>query len=702
MSFNLDTLVELLPAIYRIRDAEHGGPLEALLGVIAEQVAVLEENLDQLYDDQFIETCAEWVVPYIGDALGMHTLSPGGETSGYSLRAYVANTIAYRRRKGTAAVLEQLARDVTRWPARVVEFFQLLATTQYLNHQRASATSVSLRDAERIELLDTPFDRLAHTAEVRRITSRRGRYNIPHVGVFLWRLQAYPIIQAPAEGANGLYHFNTLGCDAPLFHQPVTETEITHLAEEVNVPGPIRPRALQNDLRGYRDQFSGAPGADRPQHSQYYGPEQSLAIYQDGALVPPLDLVVADLSSWERPCAGKVAVDPRRGRLAFAAGGEPSQVDVSYNYGFSADVGGGPYDRQDTLASVGSNTLLIRVARSGPIGTLQAARDQWEAAGRPDCVVRIEDNGVYGGAFSLSVPANTRVAIEASDGVRPIWRTVGNTVIEGPENARFRLNGVLIQGALQIKGDLDCHLIHCTLVPGRLLAEDGEPLNPDLDSLRTTSSDDSPTVTISHSIVGPIRLPSQAGQLTIRDSIVDAPPVRGDARPAIAADDANTQPGPEAVLARCTIFGPVYVQSVEASEVIFVDRLRVERRQTGCLRFSYAPPGSQTPRRYRCQPDLALAAYAKQEDKALQKLGTAEVRRIVTRLRPRFTSRRYSHPAYAQLSTSCAAEIRTGAEDGAEMGVYSALKQPQREANLRAALREYLRFGLEAGIFYVT
>ena len=49
---------------------EQGGPLKALLSVIAEQVAVLEEDLDQLYDDQFIETCAEWVVPYIGDLVG--------------------------------------------------------------------------------------------------------------------------------------------------------------------------------------------------------------------------------------------------------------------------------------------------------------------------------------------------------------------------------------------------------------------------------------------------------------------------------------------------------------------------------------------------------------------------------------------------------------------------------------------------------
>jgi hypothetical protein len=48
------------------------------------------------------------------------------------------------------------------------------------------------------------------------------------------------------------------------------------------------------------------------------------------------------------------------------------------------------------------------------------------------------------------------------------------------------------------------------------------------------------------------------------------------------------------------------------------------------------------------------------------------------------------------------AEIATGAEDGSEMGAYCHLKQPQREANLRLRLEEYLPFGLEAGIIYVT
>ena len=63
-----------------------------------------------------------------------------------SQRAQVANTLAYRRRKGTAAVLEQLARDVTGWNASVVEFFQLLATTQYMNHLRPENLSMARCD----------------------------------------------------------------------------------------------------------------------------------------------------------------------------------------------------------------------------------------------------------------------------------------------------------------------------------------------------------------------------------------------------------------------------------------------------------------------------------------------------------------------------------------------------------------------------
>ena len=114
-----DAVKQLASSSYRLRDADQGYPLRALLRVVGEQAVVVEQDIAGLYENWFIETCDEWVVPYIGELLGTPGLSPSGGED-FSQRAYVANTLAYRRRKGTAAVLEQLARDVTGWPARVL------------------------------------------------------------------------------------------------------------------------------------------------------------------------------------------------------------------------------------------------------------------------------------------------------------------------------------------------------------------------------------------------------------------------------------------------------------------------------------------------------------------------------------------------------------------------------------------------------
>ena len=77
-------------------------------------------------------------------------------------------------------------------------------------------------------------------------------------------------------------------------------------------------------------------------------------------------------------------------------------------------------------------------------------------------------------------------------------------------------------------------------------------------------------------------------------------------------------------------------------------------------------------------------------------------RRRATRALPHFTSLRYGDPAMASCAAPPDKSIREGADDGGEMGVMHPLHQPQRETNLRIRLDEYLRFGLHAGIFYVT
>lgn len=252
-----DTLYQLLPAVYRLRDAAEGEPLRALLSVMQTELDRVHDDIEGLYDDWFIETGAEWVVPYIGDLLGVDPLHTVQSAGLYSTRAYVANTIRLRRRKGTAPVLEQLAFDVTGWRSRAVEFFERLTGTQHLNHVRLHAlATASIKSAEALGRLGGPFGTETHTAEVRRIEPGRGRYNIPNIGLFLWRLQEYYTtrarVRAVADPADGRYTISPLGQDAPFFNRPQTETEVTHLAEEINVPAPLRRRAVYDDLEAHR------------------------------------------------------------------------------------------------------------------------------------------------------------------------------------------------------------------------------------------------------------------------------------------------------------------------------------------------------------------------------------------------------------------------------------------------------------------
>ncbi|MCJ7838780.1 MAG: hypothetical protein MUP61_06155, partial [Burkholderiales bacterium] len=310
-TLNAERLYALLPAVYRIRDEQQGKPLHALVSLIAQEFEALEENIEQLYDDQFIETCQEWAAPYIVDLIGyrpLHGVAPAIS----SPRAEVANTIAYRRRKGTAAMLEQLARDVTDWPARAVEFFEQLATTQYMNHVRLHAPATAdLRSTPRMLQRGGAFNAVAHTAEMRRAETGSGRYNIPNVGIFLWRLQPFRLSDVPLTPDSGdatgrKFRFNPLGADQPLFRWPLTEALISHIAEPANVPDPINLRLM---ARAVTAAATDSTVADD------YGEGESIVLSRPNAnpTLPPIPIAAigegAEAHQVEQPIAG-VAADP--------------------------------------------------------------------------------------------------------------------------------------------------------------------------------------------------------------------------------------------------------------------------------------------------------------------------------------------------------------------------------------------------------
>jgi hypothetical protein len=942
-------LYGLLPALYRLEDAEQGYPLQALLEAVAEQADIIKRDIDGLWDDYFIETCGDWVVPYIGDLVANNPLYEVDQRR----RPDVARTISYRRRKGTLPMLEELARHVTGWGTHAVAFFELLGWTQNLNHLRYEMTrdsegrnpdavdrvgTVNLRNVDALDRLDGPFDVISHTVDVRTIRRTEGWYNVRKVGFFLWRLHRYAIRgvtprQAASPHVYG-YHFSPLGNPAPLFTEPQPEMGETDLGGEINVPGPIRPIA-----------FHLTP-------NDYYGPDRSLSIIKDGDPVRLPAIVCKDLCDWDRPPAGTVAVDVRLGRLAFANGEEPEKtVEVSYNYGFSADTGGGPYRRRrprpqpgqparsspDTVASPDALGVLIRVPTD--VATIHDALTKWkDQMGQPRAVIQINNGHTYQTNLSIDM-AGTELVIQAADRQRPTL--IGDViVVGGTDEGRLTLNGLLIEGSIEVRGSLgELSIEHCTLVPGRSLDEEGEPREPAEPSVTVQPPNQRLRLQISHSIVGPLRVPTNMVSLEVNDSIIDSPLRGGRAesvpalvselrssvtlssnnptvrvaigdegpytavlpegkpkltgerktysvfqagkllqeairtahrsptfenarvftipydlkrlivmpgvaesvtitaaeadfaaselgvdlasghqvyalvsgrlprsiglssdvpalkvtigdegpheaelpvsqnekevsisrarellqeaiqrahpspafknalvgylvdrlvvlpgsegmavrfgamsddqktvtdlalesdRPAIAASDGGELAGPPTTLERTTVFGAVHVRELTlASEVIFTAPVTTVRRQAGSVRFSYVPEHSLehslTPRRYRCQPDLALMQLAEETHrKSVDNLPDVEKDLVYARLRPAFTSFRYGDAAYAQLDLTSAKELRTGAEDGSEMGAFNHLMQPQREANLRLRLEEYLPFGLEAGLIYVT
>lgn len=694
-TLNAERLYALLPAVYRIRDEQQGKPLHALVSLIAQEFEALEENIEQLYDDQFIETCQEWAAPYIGDLIGyrpLHGVAPAIS----SPRAEVANTIAYRRRKGTAAMLEQLARDVTDWPARAVEFFEQLATTQYMNHVRLHAPATAdLRSTPRMLQRGGAFNAVAHTAEMRRAETGSGRYNIPNVGIFLWRLQPFRLSDVPLTPDSGdatgrKFRFNPLGADQPLFRWPLTEALISHIAEPANVPDPINLRLM---ARAVTAAATDSTVADD------YGEGESIVLSRPNAnpTLPPIpiaaiDICVCDLrdvaGGWAHEtmlAADKIAIDPRLGRVLLGTS-VTGPILGTFHSGFSRPIGGGEYER----SLVGDLLATQQSASRGE--ALQPHLDAIASGGR----LVIEDSLTYAQTPVFKVDGVTapgapglEVVVSARNGARPLIASGGAIVLEVGARGRLVLDGLVIGGgALRLAAAPDDEprelvLRHCTLVPGLNLDVGGSAVSPGAPSLKVEHP--FATVTLEQCIVGALQVERDA-RVNLLDCIVDA----GEPE-AVAFEGATPgDPGAEMTVRDSTVIGKLHARLMRlASNSIFFARLAAadtwkaplwaERRQEGCLRFCWVPPGSLTPRCFRCVPD----------DEDPDGL-------------PHFTSLRYGDPGYALLRSATGLAIREGADDQGEIGVMHPLYQPLRETNLRIRLDEYLRFGLHAGIFYVT
>ena len=555
-AYYANKLWELLPAVYRSLDTDQFatfGPLREMVNRIGAQAAILRRSIDRAWEDQSIETCDDWVIPYLGDLLATQLVA---NLDAAGQRLDVAKTIYYRRRKGTLPVLEEIAANITGWDAKVVEFFRRMARTRHgLDPEigRQSVNDPTIAQSQQAQGLvgllthtpmggtarlshvygaaktQTAFDEFFHTADFRFGSGQVGWQNIPHLGVFLWRLKSFPVgpvTPVPVEGCPDWYTFDPTGRDIPLF------------------------ALASRNRQYYSDRWAS------PVESQLPTPI-SQALYDSQG--PPYPLYPVSLAAYNTPNpdsataamdAGNLLVRPERGRIQLSSS-PPGAVWLQYCYGFSSTTGAGSYDRRGVRAEPGTPKPLKNY--SGGDTALTGA-GVWPDSG----TVSIQDSLTYTGAQDLTATGN--LTIRSDNKERPLlrfasvaggwneWRSTGGV------NVCLALDGLFVSGAdIILSGTFKTVSITCcTFDPGsaspaglELLPATSPPTSPfelsadgrDLVPCRLWIEGSIETLNIQRCITGPIRTRGTGSvqTLNILDSIVQG--IRTSGQDAVEAKD---------------------------------------------------------------------------------------------------------------------------------------------------------------------
>jgi hypothetical protein len=724
-----EKLWEMIPAIYRHEDGlgDNPGVLRALVEVMAQQAARLRCSHDRLWEDEFIELCSDWAVPYIGDLVGTRLVSA---LNTRARRVDVAKTIYYRRRKGTPAVLEELVSDISGWEGKLVEGFRRLARARHAldpepSRYRGRFTATppgglaDLRAVQAAEMSHSAFDEFHHTPDLRKPRGKNGLYGIQRLLFYIYRLRAFEIngvIPTAVAGSGGLgFTFDPSGRDIPLYmprNRPQDPQSGTAKADwgkwrqsfEWELPAPIRCRllghaeyvvedddiielvedgvlseTLAEELRQLsdihyrteqrlRDAISRLPGSTTLLDDSHYPAILAAAIIEQcgqHALYPNALTVYENGSaiSREHMAAGDLTV------MQTAILDKRVQIDPQR--GRCMFIGDVPDEvsvsyHYGFAADIGAGSYDRSYIDSYTADRSHSGGGTIAAANLlNNGVTQIEDSASYG-------PVGNKVSVQnltfiAANNERPYVQLDGNWVLNSGanEDSMIMLDGLWIGAQSHSSIVLRGDFESVTL--RHVTIDPGGPRTAD------DIGDDIPRVTLV--VEGNIEL------LTVDACILGPLHIEGDGYiekavildsilqsrdeiiPALNLSDAELH------LQRVTIMGDVQAQCLWATDSLIVGHGSIENTQCGCFRFSAAKgDGSRLPRPYRPawidKPNLL------------------------------FTSTRFGDPGYMQLSAVAPANIVRGAENGAEMGVYNALINPIKLDSLRAKVEEYMPFGL--------
>ena len=670
----------LPPALRAAPDDDAGAPrlLDLLLLGVDRQFEALEEDIDLVWQDLFIESCSGWAVPYIGALLG---LPPDAE------RAEVASAIALRRRKGTPAALEAFAEIVSGLTARVIEGWQVTVWAQRPGHPPPPrVSSFDMRDGSRFRI-GSPFDRASHSI------TPSGRYS-PRAAIAVlwpWQVRTYRAVEAAPLPEPARFALHPLGAEAPPYLRPLPAVAEDNglrrrTGDELDAPACATYRAVQA-LATVPEQITyGTNWTVRADHplAQELGPGRPalLSLTAAGAAVPWSALRLGSLPpggpASASPLADEVVVDLARGHAELGSN-FAAPVRATWHRPVPALLG--------ALASDGDANPAARVvvivnpalpATGHVVHTLQDAFAAGEALsagldptltipGRPDVEIRLESSDRLAApppqAFT---PTLRRWRILAPRTATP---TVTGDLELDLEHGCLSLEGFALAGDLELGKRLDgVELRHLTMdaAGGTSLLVEAGAWGLSLAARRC--------------ILGAIRADLGAFPIDLSDCIVDGHGAAlrvcggspgGSPRDAVAR---RTTLDPALDADGVTFAGPVRVESADAVDCLFADGIEVVQQQEGCLRHCYLGPDLSTPpshpATYRCGPFPA----------------------------PTFASIGFEAAGYYAIELEPEHPLLSAGSDGGEVGAYHHLRRAARIERLRRRIHEFVPLGLRPGV----
>ena len=595
--------------------AASGGPLQALLAVVAEQLARVDDNIDQLYDDLFIETCATWVVPYIGDLIGVPRRAPRcrGRGSASALRRQhdraTAGARARRRcssswRATSPAGRRRRSSSSSRSPRRSTSI------TSGRRHRRRPSSFADRATRPRSRRSARRSTRVAHTADVRRIEPRPRPLQHPERRHLPLAARRYPLTDAPAYAARSARY--------PLrsARQRSCSSSTIRARDRDHAPGRTGQRAgADHAARDRCDLKNQAPdplddyGASKSLVAQHRRQRRSIA---------DADIDICDLSDvgagWAHtPAAGQIAIDPGSAALRSPRLRRRSRRprDLSLRL-----------QRRHRRRRVRARPSFgcqhpPHVARGGTCSALTQSRRAAAA------VVADRRQPTYSpkrSTFTRDVRRTPRSRCAARNAAPSDLMLQGDRPILAEVTAEVTLNGLLISGTIRVpavdaSGARTAGSCGCGTARSRL--------DPAAD-LRTASAHAEPACRRAprrahrdrtlHRRQHPRRrrTPASDRQQHRRCRRRAQRRVRGAGRCAARrAADGSTQHRHRQV---CDADDDARVQHDlprrSAAGDAWPAPVRAERLQEGCTRFSYVPPGSRVPRLYRCQPRRRRTPHA--------------------------------------------------------------------------------------------